>query len=615
MLVAEIEPVVDHAILRCLEKDPARRPASAAQLAGSLPGGDPLAAAIAAGETPSPELVAASGEEGTLPRKQAWMWFLVCLAVLALSVPLGSLWQLANVVPVKEPAVQKAAARDLLNSIGYRNLPADSASWFAADTASLASLVRTRPPGEWFRDPAAKRRLIVFCYRESPTPLFSWHALGLVGAVDSPAFRYPDDAFLQLDAGGRLVFLRGGGLELRSAEALTPRPANWSLLFTAAGLDAAALKEATIEWPAVVTADESRAWLGQADEGAVRVEGSAYRGRPVQFLIAPTERKPPAGPPVRTKVAEFLQQFAAVTTLVCLGVVAVLARHNLRAGRGDRRGAFRLAVVIVAVETIYVLFERHWTFRPSNVVSVLTFFLGGPFFTGIEAWLFYMGTEPFLRRRWPHLLTAWTRLLDGRWRDPLVGRSLLAGTGTALLALPIVPGILSALTRVFSLPLAVPRYVSGTLDGGLLWFLIPATTNWVGPVHMLLLVAVLLVARLVLRRDWLAWTALFLVTFGLHMWDLLLAPGAMAAPLGSVIIATAVSLGLVGVTMREGVLAGAACYTVLIAAYMTPFTHDLTRWYAWRTVVVVALIATLAYGGFRNVLGRQSPFPESVLDA
>jgi serine/threonine-protein kinase len=50
--------------MRCLERDPRQRPASAALLAASLPGGDPLAAAIAAGETPSPELVAASGSAG-----------------------------------------------------------------------------------------------------------------------------------------------------------------------------------------------------------------------------------------------------------------------------------------------------------------------------------------------------------------------------------------------------------------------------------------------------------------------------------------------------------------------------------------------------------------------
>src|SRR5262249_23682865 len=54
----EIDPAVERVILRCLEKEPGRRPRSAAAVAAALPGGDPLAAAIAAGETPSPEMVA-----------------------------------------------------------------------------------------------------------------------------------------------------------------------------------------------------------------------------------------------------------------------------------------------------------------------------------------------------------------------------------------------------------------------------------------------------------------------------------------------------------------------------------------------------------------------------
>jgi serine/threonine protein kinase len=47
-----VDPMVERLIMRSIERDPRQRPASAAQLAAALPGGDPLAAAIAAGETP-----------------------------------------------------------------------------------------------------------------------------------------------------------------------------------------------------------------------------------------------------------------------------------------------------------------------------------------------------------------------------------------------------------------------------------------------------------------------------------------------------------------------------------------------------------------------------------
>src|SRR5712691_8667176 len=40
MHAADIDPAVERAILRCLEKDPQKRPASALQLAAALPGGD-----------------------------------------------------------------------------------------------------------------------------------------------------------------------------------------------------------------------------------------------------------------------------------------------------------------------------------------------------------------------------------------------------------------------------------------------------------------------------------------------------------------------------------------------------------------------------------------------
>jgi len=58
----------------------------------------------------------------------------------------------------------------------------------------------------------------------------------------------------------------------------------------------------------------------------------------------------------------------------------------------------------------------------------------GTFATGCYAlygpvvcWPVYVAFEPYLRRYVPNTLIAWSRLLDGRWRDPLVGGHLLAG--------------------------------------------------------------------------------------------------------------------------------------------------------------------------------------------
>src|SRR5207249_11118668 len=84
LLERDIDDAVERVILRCLEKEPSRRPASALQVAAALPGGDPLAAALAAGETPSPEMVAASGEtEGLQPRLAVSLLAPIVLGLIA----------------------------------------------------------------------------------------------------------------------------------------------------------------------------------------------------------------------------------------------------------------------------------------------------------------------------------------------------------------------------------------------------------------------------------------------------------------------------------------------------------------------------------------------------
>jgi serine/threonine protein kinase len=88
-----VDPILERLVTRCIDRDPRGRPASVAQLAAALPGGDPLAAAlpggdplaaaIAAGETPSPEMVAAAGlKEGLRPALGVALLVFIVLAHL-----------------------------------------------------------------------------------------------------------------------------------------------------------------------------------------------------------------------------------------------------------------------------------------------------------------------------------------------------------------------------------------------------------------------------------------------------------------------------------------------------------------------------------------------------
>ena len=56
---------------------------------------------------------------------------------------------------------------------------------------------------------------------------------------------------------------------------------------------------------------------------------------------------------------------------------------------------------------------------------------------GALAWMSYVAIEPDLRRRSPHMLISWSRVLTGRTNDPLVWRDVLvgiaAGVGMSLL--------------------------------------------------------------------------------------------------------------------------------------------------------------------------------------
>ena len=122
-----LDEATERAILKCLEKDPSRRPASALTLAAALPGGDPLAAALAAGETPSPEMVAAAGGEARCrcaPQSASWSRSSPCSARWSRSRPTPQDLGLAPMT--RGPSALRERAREVLSRFGLGRGSIDS---------------------------------------------------------------------------------------------------------------------------------------------------------------------------------------------------------------------------------------------------------------------------------------------------------------------------------------------------------------------------------------------------------------------------------------------------------------------------------------------------------
>ena len=288
--------------------------------------------------------------------------------------------------------------------------------------------------------------------------------------------------------------------------------------------------------------------------------------------------------------------------LSLVGVVwigaGVLAWRNFRLGRGDRKGAFRVAFVIFCAGMLAWLFLANHIVGGSEV-PILIIGWAQALWKAAFFWVCYLALEPHVRRLWPQVLISWSRLVNGQWRDPLVGQNALLGVMTGVFASAVFHLQVLAPTWFGLTPQPfMPSHVL-TLEGplGVAGYLLLALIRRLGDALYFLMI--LFLCRQVLRREFLASCAFVAV------WTVVIIPYEGGHPvLGWFVSGIFFSL-VVWVYLRLGLLAGVVMILTELALDTAPLTTNFSAWYAGNGLTVLAFFFALAgFGFYTSQAGR-----------
>jgi hypothetical protein len=321
----------------------------------------------------------------------------------------------------------------------------------------------------------------------------------------------------------------------------------------------------------------------------------------VSFQVIGPWSKPERKQPSRWTAEE---GFTTAFFICTLSLSAFLAWRNIRLGRGDTRGAFRLAAFILNFELLAWLCSASHVPTAHELVAFLEIFAVA-FASAGRAWLFYVALEPYVRRRLPQIMITWSRLLGGGVRDPLVGGHLLIGAafGVGFAALGLV--VFRLVQQLSGNPSPEWRpSLASMLDARHMTFVLIVVA--LGAVFgSLLLLLFLFLFRSLFRRLWLAAAALILLIIAVF------SPTNLPDFCAAVIFAAVIAFILI----RFGVMALMAAIFVWQILLFFPLTTDLTTWFASSSLFAIAsILALTAYSGYTALAGRplfQAGFLES----
>ena len=336
------------------------------------------------------------------------------------------------------------------------------------------------------------------------------------------------------------------------------------------------------------------------------ITAAAYNGKVVYFRTALSGTEPR-----QSTEGSGLGTLSDIMFVVAAAVCGIggwlVARRNMRRGRGDRQGAFRVALFIFTGEFVGWALAAHFVSNAWDDYWTFVAGCGEALYMAGFMWVLYMAIEPYMRRRWPETLISWTRVLNGKPYDRRVGRDVMLGALGGV-GMAIIQNGVNAMPAWFHVaniePIRTSHLTLGSPAGmvSALGYFSNLAVQWA-----LATGAFLVVARFLMRRDWLA-VVVSAVSLGL----VVLAGNNLIVAVPAAMLCAAIVYTLL---FRFGLLSVAVTLFFYFVLRRWPVTLDFSQWFVWRSIFSLSILVAIAVYAWLAINIGRSIFSESADEA